>query len=347
MASLHLQIQREWFWGLLLSLLLISCTKVSQEASKPVEWNGSCSEQYQQDYINLLNTSVDSPQLKNTCDSFYQQYADVKCLTEIDDVEVRVHTVDFDVKCQRGDFKDYTPPKSASPDDKPKANPTNPLNPQIIPQCSTELFDYFQRTLALFELNKNLITDTKDKTLIFNKALASYRQCNQYFHIYKYSSCTANDHKNYSYYDFQPYCLFFKTKLENLLKLNPQKYFPEEFLPLTNLRIRLKVNDPFIEIFKSKKMVKTVLLQGKSMPYSPGAKQDGYCYFISPQYSNSEKLLGKEIIFFEVFKESQTVWKFASTVENKSLSLYCRSSRQLFLQDLKEIMGNKAHIYTD
>lgn len=338
------------FCYLLITFAVLSCSKAPEEAPKPVEWNGSCSSQFAEDYHHLLELDTnDSSLLNDECTRFYQQYQNVKCLTEVEGVEVRVHTSDFDLKCNKGDFKDYKDPhknKDKNKDTNEKSeNESDDEN--FLQKCSNELLSYFQRTETAFELTKNLINKSKSLDVVFNKSLSSYRICNQYFHIYKYSSCLGPDSEKLSYNNLKPYCQFFRNKLENLNKKYPEKYFPEEFIPLENLKLRFKINDPFINFFSKISLVKSLIIYGKSLPNTVENKKNPYCYFISNQYKSSERLANREIKVTEIGKENDNLWKLSAFTDNKSFILQCRSARQLYLQDLKEILGNKVHIFTD
>lgn len=328
-------------------LFMSSCTQATEQKSPPVEWNGVCSTQFQQDYIQLLNTDSNDKKLTQQCDLFYQSYPEVKCLTEIESVEVRVHTFDFDEKCNKGDFKDFKNKKDLHPDDDSKSSGKRPSETKIIPQCNEDLLSYYAKTSTLFELNKNLISAAKKNDIVFNKALTSFRQCNQFFHVYKYSVCVDDENNQRSYYELKPYCDYFESKLLNLFQKYPDKYFPEEFISLTNLKLRFILNDPFIDFYKNLGQVKKIISLGKSINNAEENKNQNYCYFISNHFSSSEKLLNQEFLVSESTKEAKNLWRLNTSTGAKSFSLYCRSLRQLYLQDLKEILGGKVHIFID
>lgn len=334
----------------LICFALLSCSKAAEENTKPVEWNGTCSHQFAEDYHRLLDLETnDTSTLNAECTRFYQQYQNIKCLTEVEGIEVRVHTSDFDLKCSKGDFKDYQEPNKGKDKNKiPNENLENQSgNEKYIQKCSNELLSYFQRTESSFELTANLINKSKNLEVIFNKSLSGYRVCNQYFHIYKYSSCLGPDSEKFSYSNLKPYCHIFRNKLESLNKKYPEKYFPEEFIHLENLKLRFKINDPFISFFSKVSLVKSLIVDGKSLSNSAENKKKNYCYFISSDYKSSERIINREIKFTEIIKESASLWRLTAFVESRSFQLRCRSPRQLYLQDLKETLGNKLHIFAD
>lgn len=329
--------------------LYTSCSKPTADVvPKPVDWNGTCSDSYREDYLDLLNLDPNSSELRSKCDQFYQQYSDVKCMAAVEGVEVRIHTADFDLKCSRGDFKNYEDPK------KKKDKNNNSSDEQFadeggntIPKCSNQLINYFQKTEAAFEVNKSIITNTKNNDIAFTKALDSYRTCNQFFHVYKYSACRGADEDKFSYLNLKPFCSFFRNRLEALNKKYPEKYFPEEFLPLAKLKLRMKINDPYITFYPSVALAKTIIISGKNMTATKENKTSNYCIFISKSLKSSTKVSGAEGKILEIDKENDTSWRLSASINNISFEILCRSARQIFLQDLKEILGNKAHFYSE
>lgn len=333
----------------LTSPLLTFCSQTSNNSpTNPVEPNGVCTTEYKNEYLELLNLDYTNANLKNACDRFYQKYNDVKCMTEVEDVEVRVHTSDFDLKCSRGDFKDYTDPKKKKAQDNfENEDLSENQSDTNLPKCSNQVISYFQKTEASFAVNKNIITDTKSTDAAFNKALGNYRTCNQYFHVYKYSTCLGANESKFSFLNLKPYCQFFRNKLEALNKKYPTKYYPEELLPLIHLKLRLKLNDPFITFFSSLSTAKYIIAAGKSVPASTENKRENYCVFISKTLKTSAKIYTSEAKVTEIDKLNDNTWKIFASYGANSFEIQCRSARQIFLQDLKEILGNKTHIYND
>lgn len=330
-------------------VLQTSCAKPTAEvAPKPVDWNGTCSNSYREDYLDLLNLDSNNAELRSKCDLFYQKYDDVKCMAEVESVEVRVHTADFDLKCSRGDFKNYEDPKKKKDKDKNSNNDQyDDESENYIPKCSNQIINYLQKTEAIFEVNKSIITNTKSNDIVFTKALDSYRTCNQFFHVYKYSACRGADQDKFSYLNLKPFCSFFRNKLETLNKKYPGKYFPEEFLPLTKLKLRMKINDPYISFYSTTALAKTIIVAGKSMTATKENKTANYCVFTSKSLKTSAKVSGIEVKILEIDKENDTSWNLSASINNNSFNIICRSARQIFLQDLKEILGNKAHFYSE
>ena len=109
----------------------------------------------------------------------------------------------------------------------------------------------------------------------------------------------------------------------------------------------LQPYDPFIDFYKNLSQVKKIISLGKSVDNSEENKKQNYCYFISNHFGTSEKLLNQELLISESTKEAKNLWRLNAYNGAKSFSLYCRSPRQLYLQDLKEILGGKVHIFID
>lgn len=329
-------------------VLQTSCARPTADAvTKPVDWTGNCSNSYRKDYLDLLNLESNSSELQTKCDQFYQRYNNVKCMAEVESVEVRIHTADFDLKCSRGDFNNYEDPKKKKDKNNNPSDDQSIDNESTIPKCSNQIINYFQKTEANFEVNKSIITTTKNNDIVFTKALDSYRTCNQFFHIYKYSSCRGADEDKFSYLNLKPFCAFFRNKLETLNKKYPEKYFPEEFLPLSKLKLRMKINDPYLVFYPSTSTAKTIIVAGKSLASAKENKTASYCIFVSKLLKTSSKVNGTEGKILEIDKENDTSWKLSASINNNSFDVVCRSTRQIFLQDLKEILGNKAHFYSE
>lgn len=330
-------------------MVLGSCSKsIDNLPNKPVEWNGNCTSEYKNDYLDLLNLDSNSANLKSSCDRFYQKYNDVKCMTDIESVEVRIHTADFDLKCNRGDFKDYSDPnkkKNKNSSDTDIISDDESMT--TLPKCSSQLISFFQKTEASFEVNKSIITSAKNNDIVFNKALTSYRTCNQFFHIYKYSICQGAENIKYSFLNLRPYCQFFRNKLENLNKKFATKYYPEEFVPLISLKLRLRLNDPFLSFYPSLSSAKSIIVSGKSVTANSENKTENYCAFVSKTLKSSSKAYGTEAKVNEIDKLNDSTWRISFLLNNNAIEIYCRSARQIFLQDLKEILGNKTHIFID
>ncbi|MCB0369176.1 MAG: hypothetical protein KDD45_06890 [Bdellovibrionales bacterium] len=327
------------------SLLIAGCfNSSSSEKPNDVQWNGVCTEEFKASYLALLNAKLSDSDLMNQCSNFYNKYPNTKCLAEIDSIEVRVHSFDFDEKCKQGDFKNYNPNRPPADSKNKSSNEPMPSN-MLTPICSKNLVSFYNKTINNFENYKNSISISKNKNDVFEKSLYGYRQCNQYFHTYNYSACIeSTSNIQYSYKILRPYCLYFKNQLLTLFKKYPKQFYPEEFAPLTKLRINLYLNDPFIDFYKSFNGVNYVIEQGSLVPKSTDLNNRPYCYFISKYIPNSQELVGAELSLTNIYKASSNVWVLTSFINKKKLSLYCYANDTIYLQDLKEILGNKARL---
>jgi hypothetical protein len=320
-----------------LVFMLIGCTQVESPKKSAVQYGGSCSAEYSRDYEKILNWPMDSD-IREACDRFYDLYSDVKCFSNVDGSELRIHTTDFDEKCQKNIPERAKNAKRQRPGDS-----AEPLRTQSL--CSTELTNFiiekqkeFRGTLESYESNSYSDAD------MFSTSLSYKKTCNQYFHTYKYTEC-PRDGKTYSFDDLKPYCDEFQILLHKLKVKNPKKFSPQELKPLTGLNLKFHFEDAMVPFYSAKTKVKdTYIVDGKLVAFSQITTKQNYCYFESEAVRFSGELKN-EIYKVDIAFITKTKVVFSHTSFNEQWRMICQSRNYFYHQELIEALGDTVTVY--
>lgn len=320
-----------------LSLGLVACTKIDPPKDQPVQYGGSCSEEYSREYEKILNLSRTAPDLFEVCNEFYARYSGVKCFSQVDGTELRIHTSDFNNKCKRGISSKKSQDADGSSDEA-KPNVRKPS------KCSNELIDFLVTKQTEFHAAVASI-ETSDVTddYLFEKALTSKKVCNQYFFNYNYLTC-ERDGKAYSFHMLKPYCDIFQTQLHRLKNKNSKKYFPEELTPLKTLNLKFHFQDDMVPFYPKKAKIKDVfLVDGNLIEFSQISSNQNYCYFESPKIRRSGQLKS-DLYPVDVTQTNKNRVVFSHTSFNETWRLICHTRGGFYYQDLLEALGEKVTV---
>ncbi|MCK6597409.1 MAG: hypothetical protein L6Q37_03530 [Bdellovibrionaceae bacterium] len=334
----------------LIFLALNSCNNSTPTKINPVNSGGYCSREYQISYEKLLNLNDEDKALTQECSAFYQQYENIKCLTEIDSVEVRVHTSDFDLKCHQGDFKNYnqkkTTPLSSENQASDKSNTRDNLRKDW---CNEDYFNFFDTHAEKFENDIVKIKLSKNKDFIFRTSLKNYRTCTSYFDSFDYLQCSKEDTlkkiKIYTYLNIKPACDFFKERIISLNKYNSSLFYPEELIPLKELNFELAIKSKAIIFFNKKTTVKQIIKAGEVLPVEQIPLTGKFCYFSNYKLPSSAKFYGLSFSPLETRKINKEVTTINLIANKITVTLNCHSPENLLFHDLKEIFGSLIQLH--
>lgn len=322
------------------ALCLNSCTQATPPKAGAVQSGGLCSQEYSREYEKILNLPAGTLDTQSQCDEFYVKYPGVKCFSILDGSELRVHTNDFDLKCQKNISTKSKPPAASSKNLAPVAE-----RAENKPLCSSELIEFVITKKSEFYAAIKTIenSDTTDESS-FNLALTSKKMCNQYFFNYSYTEC-LRDNYAYSFHDLKTYCDEFQNILHTLKAKNPKKFSPQEMKPLTLANLKFTFKDSLLPFYSSKIKVKDAYLaDGMLISFSAISSNQNYCYFESEKLRYSGEL--KSALYkLDVTYPNKHRAMFTYTSFNEQWRMICHSRTQLYKQDLLEVVGDKITIF--
>ena len=318
-----------------LCLLTVDCSRVSTPEPTQIQYGGACSDDFSKAYEAILNWT-DNPDLQAACDDFYAKYSDVKCMSKINGVELRLHTTDFDKKCQKNRVSDKNKADKSS-------EPTT-IKSEGKSLCSRDLTAFLADKQNEFnKATQDIFSNSYSDDQLFDTALAKKKICNQYFFNYNYLECTR-DNKAFSFNTIKPYCDQFQGWLQELKLKNPKKYSPEELKPIAGVSLKFHFVDPILPFFKSSVKIKdTYLVDGKSLPFNEITSSQNYCYFESDRIRYAGELKN-QLYKVDVTISSKSRVLFAYNSFNEQWRLVCHVAEFFYLQDLLETLGE--HVST-
>jgi len=318
---------------------LSSCTQATSPKTGAVQSGGTCSEEYSREYEKILNLPTGTGNMQALCDEFYASYPGVKCFSIVDGSELRVHTNDFDLKCQKNISNNSKPPASS------KNSPSPAERDENKPICSNELIEFvLTKKSEFFATIKTIENSNTTDESAFNLALASKKMCNQFFFNYNYTECSRDTYA-YSFHDLKKYCDEFQNVLHALKTKNPKKFSPQEMKPLTQANLKFTFKDPLIPFYTSKVKVKDAyLVDGMLVSFSDISSSQNYCYFESEKMRYSGELKSS-LYKVDVSYPNKNRALFTYTSFNEQWRMICHSRAQLYYQDLLEIAGDKITIF--
>ncbi|OYZ13339.1 MAG: hypothetical protein B7Y39_18050 [Bdellovibrio sp. 28-41-41] len=318
---------------------LSSCTQATPPKPSVVQSGGACSEEYSRAYEKILNLPTGTVNTQAQCDEFYASYPGIKCFSIVDGSELRVHTNDFDLKCQKNISNKSKPPTSS------KNSPSPANRDDKKPLCSNELIEFVLTKKSEFYAAIKTIenSDTTDESA-FDLALASKKICNQYFFNYNYTECSRDTYA-YSFHDLKKYCDEFQNVLHALKNKNPKKFSPQEMRPLTLANLKFTFKDSLIPFYSSKVKVKDAyLVDGMLVSFGDISSNQNYCYLESEKLRYSGEL--KSTLYkVDVTYPNRNRTVFTYTSFNEQWRMICHSRVQLNKQDLLEVAGDKITIF--
>lgn len=320
----------------LLSVFQFGCAQVDSPKPSAVQYGGVCSADYSKDYQSILNWPADQD-IKEACDAFYAKYPGVKCFSTVDGAELRIHTNDFDNKCQKNGAPKPKPPKTAVPIEA-ETSRTQGLCSNELTSFIMEKYKSFQSTLESVETNK-----IRDEDL-FSSALANKKICNQYFFNYKYTECTKNN-VIYSFHLLKPYCDQFQMQLHTLRVKNPKKFSPVELKPLTGVNLKFHFEDSLLQFTSSKVKNKDLYLtEGSFSTFGNITSSQNYCYLESDQIRFAGELKN-EVYKVDIAFLTRAKVVFSYNSFNEQWKMVCHVKDHFYLQDLLETLGDKVSVF--
>ncbi len=308
--------------------------KVHAPKQGAVLYGGSCSDEYSKDYEALLNWPGNTD-VRAACDDFYAKYANVRCFSQVDGAELRIHTGDFDEKCQRGSSGRPKSTKQAS-DSGDLSDSSRNCIADVAKFIKTRKSEFYS-VLATFQ-NDAYIDDKK-----FASSLENRKICNQYFLNYKYKQC-ALDGVEYSYYDLKPYCDEFQTTLHRLKLKTPKKFSPQELKSVVGLNLKFHFEDPLVPFYRSKDKVKpTYFVEGRQVDFSNITSNQSYCYLESDRIRYAGELKN-DIYKVDITQISKNKIMFTHTSFNEKWRMICQSPEYFYFQDLVEVLGDAINV---
>ncbi len=316
-------------------LSFADCTRVTAPEPTQIQYGGACSDDFSKAYEALLNWP-DSSEFQTACDDFYAKYGDVKCMSKLNGVELRLHTTDFDKKCGKNRVSD-----------KSKADPSG--EPTLIKSgtkslCSRDLTTFvIDKQIEFNQASQDIFSNNYSDDRLFETALAKKKICNQYFFNYNYLECTR-DSKTLSFNTIKPFCDQFQGWLHELNLKSPAKYSPQELKPIASMGLKFHFIDPLLPFFKSSVKIKeNYFADGKMLPFNEITSSQNYCHFESDRIRYAGELKN-QLYKVDVTISSKSRVLFAYNSFNEQWRLVCHVAEFFYLEDLLETLGEHVSI---